>query len=125
MAWIRGNSGKKNTAVLDVPPVNGRKHPIAERPVTDDNQIPETSDPEASDPVMEQDPAGVGLEVTPDQAKQPDEEAGEGENGQNIDEWFMTLRRNLHQQIISKLNPGVIRSMKEDDLKKEVRRQVE
>jgi len=41
------------------------------------------------------------------------------------DDWFLTLKRDLHQQIVSKLNPGVIRSMKEEELRNEVRRQTE
>jgi len=41
------------------------------------------------------------------------------------DDWFLALKRELHQQIVSKLNPGVIRSMKEDELRNEVRRQTE
>ncbi len=41
------------------------------------------------------------------------------------DEWFSTLKRELHQQVISQLNPAVIRSIQEDDLRVEVRRQAE
>jgi pilus assembly protein CpaF len=40
-------------------------------------------------------------------------------------EWFLALKRELHQQIVTKLNPGVLRSMKEEELKDEVRRQTE
>ncbi len=40
-------------------------------------------------------------------------------------EWFSTLKRELHQQVISQLNPAVIRSIQEDDLRVEVRRQAE
>jgi pilus assembly protein CpaF len=42
-----------------------------------------------------------------------------------VDDWFLQLKRDLHQQIVSKMNPGVIRSMKEEELKDEVRRQTE
>jgi pilus assembly protein CpaF len=42
-----------------------------------------------------------------------------------VDEWFLQLKRELHQQIVSKMSPAVIRSMKEDELKAEVRRQTE
>jgi pilus assembly protein CpaF len=42
-----------------------------------------------------------------------------------VDEWFLQLKRELHQQIVSKMSPAVIRSMKEDELKEEVRRQTE
>jgi pilus assembly protein CpaF len=42
-----------------------------------------------------------------------------------VDEWFLQLKRELHQQIVAKINPSVIRSMKEEELRAEVRRQTE
>jgi pilus assembly protein CpaF len=44
---------------------------------------------------------------------------------ERVDEWFLQLKRDLHQQIVAKMNPGVIRSMKEEELRDEVRRQTE
>jgi len=40
-------------------------------------------------------------------------------------DWFLALKRELHQQIVTKLNPGTLRSMSEEQLKDEVRRQTE
>ncbi len=41
------------------------------------------------------------------------------------DDWFLRLKRELHQQIVAKINPNVIRAMKEEELRAEVRRQTE
>jgi pilus assembly protein CpaF len=92
------------------------------------NPVPiagEACDANAGTEASDVDQSNAGAIESPDYEQQPDCEASNGVDDQNIDEWFMALRRDLHQQIISKLSPGVIRSMKEDDLKKEVRRQVE
>jgi pilus assembly protein CpaF len=47
------------------------------------------------------------------------------EQAEVVDEWFLQLKRELHQQIVAKINPSVIRSMKEEELRAEVRRQTE
>jgi pilus assembly protein CpaF len=47
------------------------------------------------------------------------------EQSEVVDEWFLQLKRELHQQIVAKINPSVIRSMKEEELRAEVRRQTE
>jgi pilus assembly protein CpaF len=79
--------------------INGKQHPAV-------LESPDTLKPEV--PVAE--PVGA------DAPEQPVEV---------VDNWFLQLKRDLHQQIVSKMNPGVIRSMKEEELKEEVRRQTE
>ncbi|MCL4207457.1 MAG: CpaF family protein [Pirellulaceae bacterium] len=85
---------------------NGKQHPaVAGQTVVLDapvEPVPIPTEPVTS-PVVESDPP-------------PEEQAAD---------WFLTLKRELHQQIVGKLNPGVLRSMKEDELKEEVRRQTE
>jgi pilus assembly protein CpaF len=53
--------------------------------------------------------------------------AADGPDGQSeaVDEWFLQLKRELHQQIVARINPNVIRTMKEEELRAEVRRQTE
>lgn len=80
--------------------------------------------------VIEQAPgqARVPPSVIPTAVEEPRAEAPsapEPSPEDEHDDWFLTLKRELHQQIISKLNPGVIRSMKEEELRTEVRRQTE
>jgi pilus assembly protein CpaF len=41
------------------------------------------------------------------------------------EEWFLTLKRELHQQVISQLEPALIRGVDEENLRLEVRRQAE
>lgn len=67
-------------------------------------------------------PPGVIPEVV---EAEPDAASNAAELDDIHDEWFLSLKRELHQQIVAKLNPGVIRSMKEDELREEVRRQTE
>ncbi len=55
MAWMRGNNGKKNSAVLDPPPTSGTKTLI------DDG----SSVPEAAAPVTEDEPIVADEDATP------------------------------------------------------------
>ncbi len=81
---------------------NGKQHPAV--PETQDTRKPPV-------PVAE-----------PEASSLPPESPTQAEV---VDEWFLQLKRDLHQHIVSKMNPATIRSMKEEDLKEEVRRQTE
>ena len=81
---------------------NGKQHPaVPDTPDTRKPPVP-VAEPEAS-PLPQERPAQVEV----------------------VDEWFLQLKRDLHQHIVSKMNPATIRSMKEEDLREEVRRQTE
>ncbi len=71
-------------------------------------------------------PAGNRPEVAavpaPDMS---DESAAERGRQDDLDEWFLALKRELHQQIVATMNPAAIRTMNEDELRLEVRRQAE
>jgi pilus assembly protein CpaF len=54
-----------------------------------------------------------------------DESAAEHGRQEELDEWFLALKRELHQQIVATMNPGAIRTLNEDELRLEVRRQAE
>ncbi len=126
MAWMRGSKDRTKAAVSDHPPINGTKLPFEV-----DDSASETESPVANDVLpllLDASPEVASPEVASPEVASPEQQPAEesdGDGTQGTDEWFMALRRNLHQQIIAKMNPGVIRSMKEDDLRKEVRRQVE
>lgn len=82
---------------------NGKQHPAMSAPTA------------ALDAPLEAELQTPELAVPP--VAEPEEEQAA--------DWFLALKRELHQQIVTKLNPGTIRSMGEEQLKDEVRRQTE
>jgi len=103
MAWLRG--------------MNGKQHPGASEPAA----VPFHGG--VVHPVVASDAAGHAAELAA--AEPAAAEPGAAAKQEQVDDWILTLKRDLHQQIVAKMNPGVIRSMKEDELKEEVRRQTE
>ena len=97
MAWLRG--------------MNGRQHPAASGYPAAQDELP----PAQTAPLVETPPAEPVIQ--PDEPEMPPDD--------HATDWFLALKRELHQQIVTKLNPAVLRSMKEDELKEEVRRQTE
>ncbi len=109
MAWGRGSNGRKRVGILrggvQEPPVTESDSAEAAQPAAPDSQ-PAAPDSQSAEPVG------------------PASETGE-RSDEEVDEWILQLKRELHQQIVAKLNPGVIRSMKPEELRDEVRRQTE
>ena len=91
--------------------MNGRQHPAASGYPAAQDELP----PAQTAPLVETPPAEPVIQ--PDEPEMPPDD--------HATDWFLALKRELHQQIVTKLNPAVLRSMKEDELKEEVRRQTE
>ena len=135
MAWVRGSNGKRRRGFLGL----AAKEPQAaeERSTADalaGSQLAELPPEAVPEPgpaagVSEPEPRGTnGPAAETDDGMHPAaSSAGSAANShdEEVDEWFLQLKRELHQQIVAKLNPGVIRSMKPEQLRDEVRRQTE
>ncbi|MCH5376590.1 MAG: hypothetical protein JJ992_21685, partial [Planctomycetes bacterium] len=120
MAWGR-NGNNHPVAVLDKAP-RGSSHQGSDDSLAEESLDLNDVQLDAGAEDSESDDENSGADASNDPVKTSALAVGDEAD---IDEWFLALKRELHQQIIAKMNPGVIRSMKQEELRDEVRRQTE